>query len=60
MGKAISVSRYVDAKMLPECMRYYAGWADKIQGKVTENEGNLTITRHEAIGVCAAIVPWNL
>ncbi|GAB5589521.1 hypothetical protein Unana1_04421 [Umbelopsis nana] len=34
VGKAISVSRYVDAKMLPEFMRYYAGWADKIQGKL--------------------------
>jgi aldehyde dehydrogenase (NAD+) len=59
-GKAITFSRAVDTKFLSECLRYFAGWADKLQGKVIETDGVLTMTRHEPIGVCAAIVPWNL
>ncbi|KAF9020791.1 aldehyde dehydrogenase [Hymenopellis radicata] len=41
-------------------LRYYAGWADKIQGKTIEtNELKLAYTRHEPFGVVGAIVPWN-
>jgi aldehyde dehydrogenase (NAD+) len=45
---------------LAECLRYYAGWTDKVHGKVIETEGVLSYTRHEPIGVCGAIIPWNL
>ena len=39
--------------------RYFAGWADKIQGKVIPVDGNnLCYTRREAVGVCGCIVPW--
>ncbi|KAG2173888.1 hypothetical protein INT44_000001, partial [Umbelopsis vinacea] len=58
-GKPITFTRSVDTKFLSECLRYFAGWADKLQGKVIETEGVLTMVRHEPIGVCAAIVPWN-
>ncbi|KAI8577139.1 hypothetical protein K450DRAFT_282925 [Umbelopsis ramanniana AG] len=58
-GKPITFARNVDVKFLSECLRYFAGWADKLQGKVIEVAGVLTMTRHEPIGVCAAIVPWN-
>jgi aldehyde dehydrogenase (NAD+) len=41
-------------------LRYYAGWADKIYGKVCPGEGNhFTFTKHQPIGVCGQIVPWN-
>ncbi|KAJ3769031.1 aldehyde dehydrogenase [Lentinula raphanica] len=41
-------------------LRYYAGWADKISGQVIEtDEGRLTYTRHEPIGVVGQIIPWN-
>ncbi|KAJ4000139.1 aldehyde dehydrogenase [Lentinula boryana] len=41
-------------------IRYYAGWADKISGQVIEtDEGRLTYTRHEPIGVVGQIIPWN-
>jgi aldehyde dehydrogenase (NAD+) len=41
-------------------IRYYAGWADKIHGQVIEtNEGKLSYTRHEPIGVVGQIIPWN-
>ncbi|TFY60382.1 hypothetical protein EVJ58_g5178 [Rhodofomes roseus] len=42
------------------CFRYYAGWADKIQGKTIEtSEAQLVYTRHEPIGVVGQIIPWN-
>lgn len=41
------------------CLRYYAGWADKIDGKVLDMEGGIAYTFREPLGVCAAIVPWN-
>ncbi|KAJ3798217.1 aldehyde dehydrogenase [Lentinula aff. detonsa] len=37
-------------------IRYYAGWADKISGQVIEtDEGRLTYTRHEPIGVVVKV-----
>lgn len=41
------------------CLRYYAGWADKVDGKVLEMDGGIAYTHREPLGVCAAIVPWN-
>ncbi|KAN0082392.1 Aldehyde/histidinol dehydrogenase [Tylopilus felleus] len=43
-------------------LRYYAGWADKINGKTIEtNDKKLSYTRHEPIGVMVGIlVPWNV
>lgn len=41
-------------------LRYYAGYADKIHGKTIPIDGDyFCYTRHEPIGVCGAIVPWN-
>ncbi|KAF9887341.1 hypothetical protein FE257_010336 [Aspergillus nanangensis] len=40
-------------------LRYYAGWADKIDGKSLAMEGGMAYTHREPLGVCAAIVPWN-
>lgn len=59
-GKGITFSRGFDVRELAECIRYYAGWTDKVHGKVIETEGVLSYTRHEPIGVCGAIIPWNL
>ena len=41
--------------------RYYGGLADKIEGAVipTDKADVLNFTRHEPLGVIAAIVPWN-
>ncbi|RUP47177.1 aldehyde dehydrogenase domain-containing protein [Jimgerdemannia flammicorona] len=58
-GKGISFSRGFDVAELIQCFRYYAGWADKIHGKVIDTEGAFSFTRHEPIGVCGAIIPWN-
>ncbi|KAF7118912.1 hypothetical protein CNMCM5793_008548 [Aspergillus hiratsukae] len=40
-------------------LRYYAGWADKIDGKTLDIPGGVGYTFREPLGVCAAIVPWN-
>ncbi|KAE8356127.1 aldehyde dehydrogenase domain-containing protein [Aspergillus coremiiformis] len=55
---------YTDSKGLniPQTvanLRYYAGWADKIDGKTLAMEGGVAYTYREPLGVCAAIVPWN-
>ena len=42
------------------CLRYYGGWADKVHGKVIDTDPEtLTYTRHEPVGVCGQIIPWN-
>uniref|UniRef100_A0A7N5ZRW8 aldehyde dehydrogenase (NAD(+)) n=1 Tax=Anabas testudineus TaxID=64144 RepID=A0A7N5ZRW8_ANATE len=42
------------------CKVYYAGWADKWEGKTIPIDGdNFCYTRHEPIGVCGQIIPWN-
>ena len=49
-----------DLALSIKCYRYYAGWADKIHGKTIPVAGNFfTYTRHEPIGVCGQIIPWN-
>lgn len=47
-----------------EWLRYFAGWADKMEGRSSnwDNAGTpsgLAYTRREPYGVTAAIVPWN-
>ncbi|CAO3593342.1 unnamed protein product [Absidia cylindrospora] len=58
-GKGISLSRTVDVPGIAASVRYYAGFADKIHGKTVDIPGTFSYTRHEAIGVCGAIIPWN-
>ncbi|KAH7028911.1 LOW QUALITY PROTEIN: aldehyde dehydrogenase domain-containing protein [Microdochium trichocladiopsis] len=42
-----------------ENLRYFAGWADKVDGETLTIPEGFAYTRREPIGVCAAIVPWN-
>ncbi len=59
-GKPISESRNIDLPLVIECYRYYAGWADKIQGKtIPVNGPYFCYTRHEPVGVVGQIIPWN-
>jgi len=40
--------------------RYFAGWSDKNAGETPAVDGDyFTYTRHEPVGVCALILPWN-
>jgi aldehyde dehydrogenase (NAD+) len=59
-GKPFSVAKAVDVAKTVACYRYFAGWADKIQGKTIPIDGDfLCYTRHEPIGVVGQIIPWN-
>lgn len=58
-GKSINFAR-LDISNVIGTIRYYAGWADKIEGKTINIQPDmLHYTRSEAIGVCAQIIPWN-
>ncbi|KAJ3723071.1 NAD-aldehyde dehydrogenase [Lentinula raphanica] len=60
-GKPVAVARDFDIGDSIQCLRYYAGWADKITGQTIEvdNKSKMAFTRHEPIGVCGQIIPWN-
>jgi retinal dehydrogenase len=46
---------------LPNDIRYYAGWADKVDGRVPVVDGNVqVIVQKEPLGVCGIILPWNV
>ena len=43
-----------------DSIRYYAGWADKIQGNTIEtSKEKIVYTTHEPLGVVGQIIPWN-
>ena len=59
-GKPISDSRAADIPLVIQCIRYYAGWADKIQGDTIPIDGDFfCYTRREPVGVVGQIIPWN-
>ncbi len=59
-GKPIRDSRAADLPLTIDCMRYYAGWADKIHGQVVPIRGNyFCYLRREPVGVVGQIIPWN-
>ena len=52
LGKIFSSSENLDVVGSIGTIRYYAGWADKIQGKTIETDENkLAYTHHEPIPV---------
>lgn len=58
-GKGVSMAKG-DVTASAGCLRYYGGWADKIFGQTIDTDtGSLTYTRHEPVGVCGQIIPWN-
>jgi acyl-CoA reductase-like NAD-dependent aldehyde dehydrogenase len=66
-GKSAAVAQAVDVTWTAELFSYYAGWATKIEGRtipvsVPWAPGGQwhAYTLREPIGVCGAIIPWNL
>ncbi|KAI1999754.1 aldehyde dehydrogenase (NAD(P)(+)) ald5, partial [Ophidiomyces ophidiicola] len=58
-GKAVSMAK-IDVAGSAGCIRYYGGWADKIHGQVVDTDHEtFNYTRHEPVGVCGQIIPWN-
>jgi acyl-CoA reductase-like NAD-dependent aldehyde dehydrogenase len=60
-GKPVSVARKVDVPLSVEHLHYYAGWANKVEGKTVplNTPHMLNYTVREPVGVCGLIVPWN-
>jgi len=62
-GKPISEVLAADVPLVTSTFRYFAGWADKITGEtipVDKMLGNFfCYTKHEPVGVCGQIIPWN-
>jgi aldehyde dehydrogenase (NAD+) len=59
-GKPLKDSRHVDLPLVIDVLRYYAGYADKIQGSTIPMRGDfLCYTRREPVGVAGQIIPWN-
>ncbi|KAG1851609.1 putative 1-pyrroline-5-carboxylate dehydrogenase [Suillus subalutaceus] len=60
VGKTFHAAKAMDLPITGSLLRYYAGWADKLQGKsIQTTPDKIGFTRHEPIGVVGAIVPWN-
>jgi aldehyde dehydrogenase (NAD+) len=59
-GKPVSVAKAVDVAATVGCLRYFAGWSDKVHGKTIPIDGDFfCYTRHEPVGVVGQIIPWN-
>ncbi|XP_075067084.1 aldehyde dehydrogenase 1A1 [Mixophyes fleayi] len=59
-GKTFVSSFFADIPGAVKSLRYCAGWADKNQGRTVPMDGDyFTFTRHEPVGVCGQIIPWN-
>ncbi|MBX3414134.1 MAG: aldehyde dehydrogenase family protein [Pirellulales bacterium] len=58
-GKTISDAKG-DMAGVAATLRYYAGWADKIEGRTVPVRGNfLSYTLRQPVGVVGQIIPWN-
>ncbi|PYH47330.1 aldehyde dehydrogenase family protein [Aspergillus saccharolyticus JOP 1030-1] len=59
-GKPYSVSLNDDLGEVLSCIRYYAGWADKVHGQTISTTPNkFAYTLRQPIGVVGQIIPWN-
>jgi aldehyde dehydrogenase (NAD+) len=60
LGREGQYGSSFDVYLTTQHFRYFAGWADKMQGKTIPVEGNfLCYTQREPVGVCGCIIPWN-
>lgn len=59
-GKPYRASYHEDLGEVIGCLRYYAGWADKIHGQtIPTTAAKFAYTLKQPVGVCAQIIPWN-
>jgi aldehyde dehydrogenase (NAD+) len=58
-GKTIGDSKG-DMGAVANTLRYYGGWADKVEGRTVPVRGNfLSYTLRQPVGVVGQIIPWN-
>ncbi|KAH8878811.1 aldehyde dehydrogenase [Thozetella sp. PMI_491] len=59
-GKPYEAALGLDLAAAVGCIRYYAGWADKISGTtIPTHSKKLAYTLRQPVGVCGQIIPWN-
>ncbi len=59
-GKPIFESAKIEVPFVASLFRYYAGWADKLEGEtIPVVPGFLNYTLREPVGVVGMIIPWN-
>ncbi|KAK8135113.1 Aldehyde dehydrogenase [Apiospora sp. TS-2023a] len=60
VGKPFPSSMASESPHMVGCLRYYAGWADKLHGQtIPVSKDKFGYTLRQPLGVCAAITPWN-
>ncbi|KAK8093399.1 aldehyde dehydrogenase [Apiospora hydei] len=58
VGKPFPASMHFEAPHTAGCLRYYAGWADKLHGQtVPVSKDKFGYTLRQPVGVCGAITP---
>jgi phenylacetaldehyde dehydrogenase len=60
-GKPRTVARAADVPLASDCLRYFAGWATKVEGATIPISvpGHVAWTLREPVGVVGQIIPWN-
>ncbi|KAM0187503.1 hypothetical protein ACHAPI_011138 [Fusarium lateritium] len=59
-GVPVSLAPIRERNYIRNCVLYYAGWTDKQKGDYfPADDGFVKLVRHEPLGVCAAINPFN-
>ncbi|KIX06602.1 uncharacterized protein Z518_04578 [Rhinocladiella mackenziei CBS 650.93] len=59
-GNPVSIIPTREKNYIITALRYYAGWTDKQKGDYyPADDGFVKLVRHEPLGVCAAINPYN-
>ncbi|KAK0378852.1 aldehyde dehydrogenase [Colletotrichum limetticola] len=60
VGHPVSLTPQRENGYIKACLLYYAGWTDKQRGDYfPADDGFVKLVRHEPLGVCAAINPYN-
>ncbi|KAF5234316.1 hypothetical protein FAUST_7701 [Fusarium austroamericanum] len=59
-GKPYTAAMAEDVAEVISVFQYYGGWADKNHGQMINlGPDKWAYTRHEPVGVCGQIIPWN-
>jgi phenylacetaldehyde dehydrogenase len=63
VGKSVSIALAADVTASVDTLRYFAGWASKIEGRHVAAAAlpgtRVAFTRKEPVGVVGCIIPWN-
>lgn len=60
-GKPVKLAQIVDVGNAVKHLRYFAGWASKLEGRAipVQAPDTFVYTQRVPVGVCAQIIPWN-